>query len=653
MAWIVGTPFNDDGLFGTNFDDIIWGLEGNDSLYGGAGNDQLEGGLGADVMAGGTGNDTYYVDNAGDVVFEFGGQGTDTVRASISHTLAVAVENLILTGSAAINGTGNELNNQITGNGAANILSGGLGNDTLAGGAGNDSLKGGGGNDTLDGGIGADTMSGGAGGDIYYVDNTGDVIVETEPNPFASYDWVYSSISMTLGANVEAVILTGSAALNATGNSGSNRLTGNAASNVLTDGDGNDVLDGGFGADTMSAGAGSDVYIVDNIGDIVVENAGDGEDSIYSSITFTLGANFEHLFLTGRAAIDGTGNDLNNSLGGNDGDNVLRGLAGNDVLAGGAGFDTLIGGIGDDWYRYIDSIDVLVENAGEGIDKVSIDADYTLPDNFENLELFFYSLAVNATGNSADNEIVGSDYADNVLRGLAGNDTLSGRQGLDTLIGGTGDDIYVLDGDVDLVVENAGEGTDRVRTSFSYTLTDNVEALLLLDAFSGPISGSGNDLNNLIEGNSFANTLDGNAGADDMFGNGGNDTLFGKSGGDRLEGGAGADVLIGGEDADVLLGGADVDRFAFLTLGDSLAGGEDQVLDFAAGDRIDVSAIDADIAAGGDQAFVFIGNNNNFFAAGQLRFNGGFVEGDVDGDLAADFRIQVNVASMVDADFIL
>ena len=161
---INGTPGN-DVLTGTNREEIINGfagndqlngMGGNDTLNGGDGNDSLNGGTGSDRLDGGAGNDTFVVDSVGDVVVELPNQGTDTVNSSVNYTLPNNVENLTLTGNAAINGTGNTLNNSITGNTANNILNGMGGNDTLNGGLGNDTLIGGVGNDSLNGGVGQD-----------------------------------------------------------------------------------------------------------------------------------------------------------------------------------------------------------------------------------------------------------------------------------------------------------------------------------------------------------------------------------------------------------------------------------------------------------------------------------------------------------------
>ncbi len=138
-----------------------------DTISGLAGNDTLDGGAGADSLMGGLGNDVYILDNTGDVVLENVGEGTDTVQASFSYTLGANVENLTLTGSAALSGTGTELANRLTGNGGANVLSGLGGNDYLDGASGNDTLLGGAGADTLAGGAGDDDLDGGAGADLY------------------------------------------------------------------------------------------------------------------------------------------------------------------------------------------------------------------------------------------------------------------------------------------------------------------------------------------------------------------------------------------------------------------------------------------------------------------------------------------------------
>lgn len=350
-------------LYGLGGNDDLRGGAGSDVLLGGDGNDRLDGGDGSDQMEGGAGNDVYFVSQAGDAVIEQLGEGTDTVYASVSFTLSSNVENLILSGTDDLQGTGNELANTIVGNGGANVLSGMGGNDRLRGGAGADRLLGGDGNDRLDGGAGADQLAGGTGNDTYIVEDAGDVVEELANE---GTDTVQSSVSFSLGANVENLTLTGAGILIATGNELNNALTANAAGStldglggndtlkgaaghdVLLGGEGNDRLDGGASADRLVGGAGNDVYVVDELGDEVVENAGEGTDTVQTAISYTLGANVENLTLTGSASLNGTGNDLANVITGTDGGGRLSGLAGNDTLKGGDLGDLLIGGTGND-----------------------------------------------------------------------------------------------------------------------------------------------------------------------------------------------------------------------------------------------------------------------------------------------------------------
>jgi len=214
-----------DGLQGN---DIMYGYGGNDNLLGGEGQDQLYGGTGNDTLLGGTGNDTMlggagddiYVTDGGDVLSEAANAGTDTVRSSVTLTLGANFENLFLTGMAAINGTGTALANRITGNAASNTLNGGTGADTLVGAAGNDT----------------------------YITDGGDTITE---NANQGADLVRSSVSFTLGANLENLTLTGSANISGTGNTLANTIVGNSGANSLNGGISNDTLTGGTGSDNF------------------------------------------------------------------------------------------------------------------------------------------------------------------------------------------------------------------------------------------------------------------------------------------------------------------------------------------------------------------------------------------------------------------
>ncbi|WP_420538217.1 beta strand repeat-containing protein [Microcystis aeruginosa] len=390
------------------------GTINNDDFIGTSGSDTLAGTSAADAMTGLAGNDTYTVNDAGDLVIEALNQGTDTVQASISYTLTDNVENLTLTGTANLNGTGNNLNNILTGNSGNNILTG------LAG------------NDSLDGKAGTDTMIGGLGNDTYTVDNTGDIVTE---NLNEGTDTVQASISYTLTDNVENLTLTGTANLNGTGNNLNNILTGNSGNNILTGLAGNDSLDGKAGTDTMIGGLGNDTYTVDNTGDIVTENLNEGTDTVKASISYTLTDNVENLTLTGTANLNGTGNNLNNILTGNSGNNILTGNEGNDTLNGAAGIDTLIGGLGNDTYQVDSTNDTITELANQGSDTIQSSVTYSIAnlDNIENLTLTG-NTAINATGNTANNLIVGN----------SGNNQINGGAGIDTLTGGNGADIFIF-----------------------------------------------------------------------------------------------------------------------------------------------------------------------------------------------------------------
>jgi Ca2+-binding RTX toxin-like protein len=303
------------------------GTNGNDSLFGGANNDTLDGLDGNDTLNGEAGNDTIY---------------------------------------------------------------GGFGNDTLIGGAGNDTLIGGAGDDILNGGAGIDNFTGGDGNDIYFIDNSNDAInMDT-----SGTDIVYSFVSYTLGAGLENLSLLGINAIDGTGNAANNTIQGNDANNSLSGGDGSDTLIGGAGNDTLIGGAGddilnggagidnftggdgNDIYFIDNSNDVINADTS-GFDIVYSSVTYTLGAGLENLYLTGSSTIDGTGNEANNFIQGNDANNILSGGEGNDTLSGGGGNDTLSGGGGNDILnggtgsdRYLFNTNAVFNASAVGIDSI-------------------------------------------------------------------------------------------------------------------------------------------------------------------------------------------------------------------------------------------------------------------------------------------
>lgn len=216
-------------ILGNNAPNSLNGGLGNDILYGGLGNDTLDGGAGIDTMSGGAANDVYIVDHASDVVAEAANAGTDLVKSSVTEILSANVENLTLTGTAAINGTGNTLANIITGNANAN---------------------------TLDGGAGIDTLVGGAGNDTYVLSNGADKITDT-----AGIDAITSTITRSLATytTIEKLTLVGTLVTNGTGNALANFITGNSNNNTLSGLTGNDTLNGGAGNDILIGGLGKDI----------------------------------------------------------------------------------------------------------------------------------------------------------------------------------------------------------------------------------------------------------------------------------------------------------------------------------------------------------------------------------------------------------
>lgn len=361
--------------------DILTGGGSNDHLNGGSGNDTLNGGAGADRMTGGDGSDLYYVDNSGDIISETNATastgGTDSVYSSLAtYTLGANLESLTLTGTGAINGTGNSLNNTLTGNSADNTLNGAAGNDTLIGGLGNDT----------------------------YVTDGGDTISETSTLS-TEIDTVQSSVTYTLGANLENLALMGTGAINGTGNSLDNTLTGNSAANTLNGAAGNDTLNGGTGIDTLIGGLGNDTYYVDHASDVVSETSSSGGiDTVIASVSRALGIYQEKLTLSGTAAINGTGNSLANTLTGNGAANVLDGGIGNDILSGGAGKDVLTGGTGNDIFDF----NALNET---GLTSTTWDVINDLMRGSDKIDLSTLDANTATTANDAFQAIIGSTTA--------------------------------------------------------------------------------------------------------------------------------------------------------------------------------------------------------------------------------------------------
>jgi len=338
---------------------------------------------------------------------------------------------------------------------------------------------------------------------------------------------------------------------------------------------GSDQINPGGGDDTMYGGEGDDKYWVDQKGDIVIEYAGQGDDTVYASIDYTLTDNVEQLFLTGKNDINGFGNDLDNTIVGNDGNNILGGGKGKDIINGGKGADVMIGGTDDDIYNVDDAGDIVWELSDQGHDVVYTTVSHTLGVNVEDLILSSYGGAINGTGNNLDNLIQGNEF-DNVLKGEDGEDTLYGFGGKDTLYGGDGDDHFIVDGQEDLVYEAFDQGNDTVFSTATYFLSNNVENLWL---GSGNINGFGND---------DANRLNGGAGNNQLTGYGGDDVIDGDGGKDILDGGTGNDTLTGGTEDDTFRFHGD---FGHDTITDFKLGGDHDVIELATSQFADFNAV--------------------------------------------------------------
>lgn len=613
---------DDDILSGGADNDVLWGEDGadtltgglgHDSLEGGAGNDVLEGGdghdtlysgAGADSMAGGAGDDTYTVDESGDTITEDSNSGTDTVKSAISYTLGDALENLYLQGTDNLDATGNALDNIIGGNAGVNTLTGGQGNDT------------------------------------YYVQNTGDAIVEGLD---AGMDQVHSTASYTLSVNVENLTLT----------AGNINGTGNALDNVIVGSDGRNSLDGGAGADGMTGGYGDDTYYVDNAGDQVIESAVGktysswgwlytivDTDTVNASVSYTLGANLENLNLTGTANIDGAGNELDNIINGNGGDNMLAGGAGNDVITGGAGADAMEGGAGNDTFYVDNAGDRVIETvAGQAqwwdghfysgdVEQVYSSVSFALRYNLENLTLTGID-NIDGAGNTLANVIIGND-------------------GINALSGGLGDDTYYVQTAGDTVIEDAANGGwDQVYSSVDFTMGANVEWLILNE---GAIRGTGSETDNRILGNAAGNALNGESGNDYVDGRSGDDVISGGAGDDTIYGGQDAnwswsigpaftnvDTLDGGDGNDYIDGGSGSDVISGGAGDDTLYGGDDgdgyELAQIFTGDDVIDGGAGNDFIDGGAGADTLLGGDGNDTIHGGITGQASFYDYATHGDV--------------------
>jgi Ca2+-binding RTX toxin-like protein len=659
---VIGSTGN-DAISGDLGNDSLDGGDGDDTINGGAGADILNGGAGSGDWLSyiyDTTEPTYYANNA--AVYAANGwqaQNWNWGAVTVNLTLGTVIgpDGAIDTISGFENVAGTYLADTLTGDGNDNRFRGYAGNDTIDGGAGSDTViysrtssrlsdlvlanmvgeeplginvnlltgiaiagtsgtdtlisienvVATAGNDTMVGNASVNTFTGGAGNDDYTIDNT-DIVVEAAAGGTDTIRVNFGTL--TIAANVENVVFLGYAgATSVTGNAENNSVIGTNAQNILYGLGGNDtlagggtgdIIDGGAGADSMTGGAGDDVYYADDVGDVIIEAAGQGADLAYVSAYNGSLANVELIVAFGSGALTATGdNGVNtfnaatglsrlagvnySALGGND---VIYGSNYADTLNGGAdddqlfafaavgGTDILIGGAGNDVYYIYDTAFSITENLNEGLDTIISLVNLTMAANVEQVVMGGGSAI---TGNAVGNNIFGNNLtAALTLNGLGGNDWLVGGTGNDTLdggadndilqggaganqlTGGAGDDLYFSSSATDTILELSGGGFDTLYASYNiFELAAEIEQLV---SFGGATVGSGNSGNNVLyaNNNSVGMTLFGGIGNDliygsnfddVIFGEGGNDTMLGLGGADRFTydsaGNFGADLVIG------------------------------------------------------------------------------------------------------------
>lgn len=655
------------------------------NLTGGSGNDDLRGGSYADVLRGGAGNDILR-SSSGAATID-GGAGTDFWEANMSASLAGINVNAQASQTTAQGGTG-------TGLSIRNIeglyLTTGVGNDTLNtfGFNTDDDVNTGAGEDTVNLGLGFNRAHGGDGVDTLVINYAG--LTSAIRSVDEGYGWYgyYDKLGTT------STSYYGFERVDLTGGSGHDRLYGGNLDDKLSGGAGNDILNGYAGSDTISGGTGNDRWIADH-------------NSLTSSLSLTLDG-------TGAGTLEGAGTVLsgieNISLTtGSDifsdaidtmairGNNVINTQRGDDTVRVGAGRHELNGGEGNDLLQFDFSTSVASitgRDTGYGWYQYA-DAASLNSVNFYGFESFIIT-----GGNGADR--ISTWGGNDILKGGAGDDILNGGSGDDELTGGAGNDIFISNvgngedritdasaGDVirvsgasltGSVVNGDGSTTTRGQVQRSYDVASDTTTLFVgtndtagadltvlltgeYAATSFSLSGANIHLTSNRSGTTGNDRMTGTSGNDTLRGGDGNDVLLGLAGNDSLVGGTGNDSLTGGLGADTLVGGTGADHFRYVNGNDSGKGTvyHDLITDFrtAQGDKINLSAIDANPVLSGDQAFKFL-TTDFTGSAGQVRFyvdselGLGIVEADINGDAVADIEIALaGVTTLAATDFVL
>jgi Ca2+-binding RTX toxin-like protein len=488
---------------GSYFNDTIRGNNSANYLFGNDGGDVLEGRGGADTLSGGLGFDTASYESCFESVFvrlgdAVTGAGGSASGGHATGDVLISIENL----------TGSVANDVLTGNTAANRLNGLNGVDELHGGGGDDWISGGFDGDLIDGEGGADTVGYGFATRGVFVQlgaSGGDGRADADQGSLfgSMFEDILRSIENVDGSQFNDAIF---------GNEQANELFGMGGNDYIVGGLGGDFIDGGSGQDAVDY-AGSTVGITIALDGSVGSGGTAAGDRLFG-VEIIEATNFVDVL---------TGNAQDNILEGRGANDTLRGNDGNDRLDGGTGADAMTGGQDDDTY-IVDSMgDTITELGGQGVDEVRTSVTYTLTAGAD-VEILRTTddngtVGINLTGNAANNDIIGNNGI-NILVGGGGNDTLTGRDGNDT---------YVIDSVSDVTRENAGEGSDTVLTSVSYTLTAGADIETLAttnDVGTAALNLTGNASGNIVRGNNGNNIISGGDANDVLTGRAGQDQFL-------------------------------------------------------------------------------------------------------------------------------
>lgn len=585
---------------------------------------------------------TYDFDGSGNLLQESWASAdgaTETVSGATGSNLLSSlngdrVDGELITGAAA-GGTMQALGNEdtVSAVGGQNVMYA-LGTaDYLEGASGSDTL--------IALGAGA-TLVGGTGNEVFEVNDPTDV-VEAQAN--AASNQLYSSVSYTLPLNVDVLTLTGTGDVNAfgnsdaadliTGNSGNDLLAAGSGDDTLIAGSGSDTLVGGMGVDTFEAGTGDDTFVINNIDDVIDLGNAPGDDTVESSVSYTLGQGLDTLLLTGSADLEGQGNaDASNELQANSGNDTLTagsgsdslfGGPGNDMLIGGSGDDLLVGGAGSDTFVAGLGIDTLLAGSGDntfiinsaqdliqvngpsGSNTVESSVSYVLGQGLDTLELTGSSNLKGQGNAGASNELQANSGNDTLIAG-SGSDTLIGGSGNDTLVAGSGNDTLIAGSGTDLLEGGAGNTTYVLDSGFGQAeiepgsesgVIQFGDGIAPSDLTVGLTTDSNGNLALLIEDGSSVVTVEGGLGGsigsfefangtqlslasllaaatvtpDSIAGSSGNEVLN-TSAGTSLTGGTGEDTIVGTGASDTLMGSGPGSQFLMgIGSGDSLVGG--------------------------------------------------------------------------------